>query len=180
MSKSFKHVDWCLKKAEKEIAECKRLGKDAKHRGLLKVEPNTQDAEEHLEKAEHYLDVTNYLTKGKFSDISMGTIFYTMYQCFLAIALKFGYESRNQICTVSLIEFLKEKGKIAIDERFLRYFMYEDEEKEDSIIELREDYTYGIKKEADKDKIDFFIKECKELIDITKEIIYSNKFNNKK
>ena len=50
MSKASKNVDWCLKKAEK-----------------------------HLAKAEHYLEVTEYLIKGKFSDISLGTLFYTMY-----------------------------------------------------------------------------------------------------
>jgi len=179
MSKAFKHIDWCLKKSEKEIKECKRLGKRPKHRGLLKINPNIEEAKNHLAKAEHYLSVTEYLVKGKFSDISVGTIFYTMYQCFLSIASKFGYDSGNQSCTISLVEFLKEQGKINIDERFLKYFMYEDEEI-DSIIELRENYTYGTNIEADKSKTDFFIKECKELIDITKEIIYSEELNKSK
>ena len=103
----------------------------------------------------------------------MSTIFYTMYQCFLSIASKFGYKSSNQSCTISLIEFLKEQGKINIDERFSKDFMYIDENGDDSIIELRENYTYGTEIEADKSKIDFFMKECRELIDLTKEIIYS-------
>ena len=170
MSKASKHVEWCIKKAEKEVKECEEKGKTPKHRGLLKISPDDKDAKAHLQKAEHYLSVTEYLIKGNFSDITLGTLFYTMYQCFLAIASKFGYESRNQTCTISLIEFLKEQGKINIDERFLRYFDYES----DSIIELRENYTYGTKIKADKSKIEFFIKECKELIDSTKEIIYSD------
>lgn len=173
MSEAFKHVDWCLKKAEKEIKERERLGKRPKHRGLLKIKPSIEEAKNHLAKAEHYLSVTEYLVKGKFTDVSIGTIFYTMYQCFLSIASKFGYESGNQSCTISLIEFLKEQGKINIDERFLKYFMYEDEKTDDSIIELRENYTYGTNIEVDKSKINFFIKECRELIDATKEIIYS-------
>lgn len=69
MSKSSRHVDWCLKKAEKEIKECESLGKRAKHRGLLKIEPNIKEAEKHLAKAEHYLEVTEYLVKGKFSGL---------------------------------------------------------------------------------------------------------------
>ena len=173
MSKASKSVDWCLKKAEKEIKECESLGKRAKHRGLLKIEPNIEEAEKHLAKAEHYLEVTEYLVKGKFSDISLGTLFYTMYQCFLSIIAKFGYESGNQSCTISLIEFLKEQGKINLDERFLKYFDYKEDNSDDSIIELREDYTYGTNTKADSSKINFFIKECKELIDTTKEIIYS-------
>lgn len=169
MSKAFKHVEWCIRKAEKEIGECKKVGKRAKHRGLVKVKVDMEEAKNHLEKAEHYLRVTDYLVRGNFSDISMSTIFYTMYQCFLAMASKFGYESGNQVCTFSLIEYLIEDGKINMDLRFLRYFDYENE----SIIELREDYTYGTETEVDSNKIKFFISECKELLDLTKEVIYS-------
>ncbi|MEK6935404.1 MAG: hypothetical protein AABW67_01315 [Nanoarchaeota archaeon] len=179
-TKVSRHVEWCLKKAQEEIEECKKQGKREKHRGLIRVNPDFKLAERHLAKAEHYLSVTQYLVKGKISDVSMSTIFYAMYQCFLSIAIRFGYESSNQSCTISLIEFLKLEKKIDIDERFLRYFVYEGEGDDrnaridESIIELRENYTYGTEVEADKSKIDFFIKECKELIDITKEIIYSD------
>jgi len=170
MSRASKYVDWCLKKAEKEIKESREGGKRAKHRGLVRIEGDIKEAQKHLEKAEHYLKVTEYLIKGNFSDISLGTLFYTMYQCFLAVASKFGYESRNQSCTISLMYYLKEQGKINLDERFLKYFEYE----AGSIIELREDYTYGTDIEADKSKINFFVKECKELIDFTKEVVYSD------
>ncbi len=37
MSQASKQVEWCLSKAKKEIEECKKLGKRAKHRGLLKI-----------------------------------------------------------------------------------------------------------------------------------------------
>jgi len=171
MSRASNHVDWCLRKAEKEIAECEKLGKRKKHRGLAMVKSDDANAEKHLKKAEHYFEVTGYLVKGEFSDVSMGTIFYTMYQCFLSIAVKFDYESCNQSCTISLIEFLKEEGKIDIDERFLRYFHYG--EGEESVVELREDYTYGTNTKVGKSVIDFFINECRELIDLTKDIIYS-------
>jgi len=171
MSQTSKHVEWCLKKARKEIDECKKLGKNPKHRGLLKINPNPEEAKKHIEKAEHNLKVTEYLIRGGFTDISVGTIFYSMYQCFLAIAAKFGYDSGNQICTISLTKYLKEEGKISLDEKFIKYF---NDENEGGFIGMREDYTYGTKIKADKSKIDFFIRESKELIDITKEIIYSN------
>ena len=173
MSQASKHLEWCLKKAEEEIEECKKKGLKPKHRGLLKIEPNTEEADKHIKKAEHNLAVTEYLLKGGFTDTSIGTIFYTMYQCFLAITSKFGYETANQTCTIALIEYLKEERKINLDDRFIKYFKYEEENKE-SVIDMREDYTYGTDIKVDKTKINFFIKECKELIDNTKEIIYKN------
>ena len=169
MSQASKHIEWCLNKAQKEIDECKKLGKTPKHRGLLKTDPDPDEAKKHIEKAEHNLKVTEYLVGGGFIDISIGTIFYSMYQCFLAIAAKFGYDSGNQTCTISLIKYLKEDGKVILDDRFIKYFTDEDEE---SVIGMREDYTYGTKIKAEKSKIDFLIKESKELIDIAKEIIY--------
>ncbi len=150
MSQVSKQVDWCIKKAQEEIEECKKQGKKPKHRGLLKVKPSIEEAKRHIEKAEHDLNVTKYLIKGGFRDASIGTIFYTMYQCFLAISAKFGYESGNQTCTIALIESFKEEGKIDLDEKFIRYFKYEDDEIKDSIIEMREDYTYGTDITADK------------------------------
>ena len=41
------HVEWCLKKAEKELKA------DGKHRGLVKVTSDKKKAKEHLAKAEH-------------------------------------------------------------------------------------------------------------------------------
>jgi len=174
MSQASKQVDWCLNKAKREIEECKRIGKRPKHRGLLKIEPNLEDAKEHIEKAEHDLQVTEYLKKGDFLDISISTIFYSMYHCFLAIASKFGYESSNQTCTISLIEYLKQENKIKIDQHFINMFKHNEtkKEKKDSIIEMREDYTYNTKLSFNKAKIDRLIKTCKELIDVTKEIVF--------
>ena len=173
MSQASKHVSWCLKKAEKEIAECKRLGKRLKHRGLREIQRDSEEAKGHIKKALHDLEATEYLLKGKFSDVGAGTIFYAMYHCFLAIAAKFGYESGNQTCTISLIEYLKEQGKIDIDSKFIELFKYEEEEaQESSAIDMREDSTYGIKIAANEKKIDELLIMCKELIDKTKEIVY--------
>jgi len=174
MSQVSKQVDWCLKKAEREIEECKKQGKQPKHRGLLKVEPNMEEAKEHIEKAEYKLKETEYLRKGNFLDSSVGAVFYCMYHCFLAIASKFGYESCNQTCTISLIEHLKEQGKIELDDKFIKMFKYAEteEEKDNSLIELREDYTYSTKVIFSKEKIDGLMILCKELIDSTRQIVF--------
>jgi len=171
MSHASKKIDWCLKKAEKELAERKGEGKSPKHRGLVKAKPSREEAKNHLDKAEHNLKATKYLIRGDFTDTSIETVFYSMYQCFLSIATRFGYDSGNQTCTISLMQHLKEEGKISLDDKFLKYFMYDDGEINESVIETREEFTYGTKFKVEKRLLDFFVKECKELIDVTREIV---------
>jgi len=175
MSQASKHIDWCLNKAKKEIEECKKLGKRAKHRGLLKAIPNIEEAKKHLAKAEHNMNGISKFREIGFSDWSMSAGFYCIYHCFLAIAAKFGYESSNQTCTISLMKFLKENNKIEMDEKFIALLESEEiqEVKENSVIDWREDYTYGVQISVkDEAKINELKEICKELIDITKEIIF--------
>ncbi len=175
MSQASKHVEWCLNKAKKEIEEGKKLGKRPKHRGLLKTNSDIVEAKKHLVKAEHDFDGITKFREIGFSDWSMPAGFYCIYHNFLAIAAKFGYESSNQTCTIALMRFLKETGKINLDEKFIEALEYEEREesKENSVIELREDYTYGIQITVkDEAKINQLKEICKELVDITKEIIY--------
>ncbi|MBS3122111.1 hypothetical protein J4434_04465 [Candidatus Woesearchaeota archaeon] len=175
MSQSSKHVEWCLNKAKKEVEECKEQGKRLKHRGLLKSNPNLEEARKHLAKAEHnFLGITRFKEIG-FSDWSISAGFYCIYHCFLAIAAKFGYESGNQTCTISLMRYLNEEKKINIDDKFINLLEYEEIEntKENSVIDMREDYTYGVQISVkDEAKLNDLKKTCKEFIDITKQIIY--------
>jgi len=60
-SQASKYVDWCLKKAEKEVEELKKQKREARHRGLQKIEPNRKLALGHLEKARHNLGVFRLL-----------------------------------------------------------------------------------------------------------------------
>jgi len=175
MSQASKRVEWCLNKAKKEIEECKKLGKRPKHRGLLKANPDLDEAKKHLAKAEHNLEGITTFRKVGFSDWSMSAGFYCIYHCFLAIAAKFGYESANQTGTISLMRFLKESNLIQLDEKFIELLEYEEMEdiKENSVIDMREDYTYGVQiMVKDEAKINNLKNTCKELIDITKQIIY--------
>jgi len=137
MSHAKNKLDWCLKKAQKELKE------GQKHRGLVTTKPDKENAREHTAKAEHYLKATNYLKEGNFSDISTSTVFYSMYHCLLAIAVKFGFESRNQECTFALISDLIEEGKINFEQSLLdKIFQLEPQEDQTST-EIREQYQYG-------------------------------------
>lgn len=172
MSQPSKHVQWCLDKAEKEIEECRRLGKRPKHRGLLKGEPDLDEARKHLSKAEHNLSGISRFKEIGFSDWSVSAGFYCVYHCFLAIAAKFGYESGNQSCTISLMKYLKEEKLISLDDKFIELLEYEEDK--DSVIDMREDYTYGIQVSVkDETRINDLKKTCQELVDATKEIIFS-------
>ena len=162
-------LEWCLKKAEKEL----KAGR--KHRGLIKTKPNLEEARNHIEKAEHNLRAVAYFNKGGFSDWSMSAVFYCIYHCFLAIALKFGYESRNQECTVALIKSLMEAGKIDIDEKFFYSLEgYDEQERHESgVIEKREQYTYGTTISTNHlEDIEKNIELCKDCLDKTKKIIF--------
>ncbi len=170
MSHATNKVDWCLKKASRE----KEDGR--KHWGLLKITPDMTEAEDHIAKAQHNLLAIDYFDKGDFSDWSMAAVFYCVYHCFLAIAVKFGYESRNQECTISLVRYLKEQKLIELEERFiLALENYNKQERQESnVIEKREFYTYGTTVSADKAELKRSIQLCKECLAQTKRIIYSD------
>lgn len=162
-------VEWCLRKAEKEVKEGK------KHRGLIKIGLDLEEARRHIEKAEHNLKAITYFNGGGFSDWSMSAVFYCIYHCFLAIGLKFGYESRNQECTLALIKSLGEEKKIDIDKKFIDALeSYSEQERhESSVIEKRELYTYGTRVSvSNKDEIEYSINLCRDCLAQTKSIVF--------
>ena len=166
MSHAKNKVEWCLRKAERELKESEV------HRGLVKIDSNKEKAKEHISKADHYLSATIYLKKGNFSDISASTAFYAMYHCLLAIAAKFGYESRNQECIFALINSLIEDGKIDFDKKLLDKISPPDEQsKEQTTVKLREQYQYGTSLALKEDLYNEQLSLAKEIIAKTKEII---------
>ncbi len=174
-SQASKHCEWCLKKAEKELEECRKQKKKLRHRGLRKIEPNQKLALQHIDKARHYLKALQLLRKEDFSDIAISMGFYSLYHCLLSIATKFGYESKNQTCTIALIESLQEEGKISLKPEIIEYMKYEEEQNnhDDSVIELREDYTYGVDlKVKNKDQLEMIENLCKDLLDTTANIMH--------
>ena len=139
MSHANNKVEWCLKKAEKELQGGK------KHRGLIQVKPSKERAYAHIAKAEHYILASDWLHKGGFSDICASTLFYSMYHCLLAIAAKHGFESRNQECTFALVNWLIESRKTGFEKEMLGKIALMDtsERMEYTSLELREMYQYG-------------------------------------
>ena len=172
MSHAARQVGWCLDKAKREIEVCRKLGKQPKHRGLLETEPDIEAAKEHIRKAEHNFEGMMYTTKGGFTDLAMSTGFYAVYHCMLAILSAFGYESRNQTCTMAAIRHLKEQGDIDLDGKYILMLTPDEGAGDFSIIDLREEYTYGMRIKAQRADLETLKQVCREAIYATKNIVY--------
>ncbi len=171
MSQAANHVNFCLDKARKALQEGR------KHTGLVEVSPDLKKAAMHIQKAEHNFKAISAFARIGFSDWSVSAAFYTTYHCFLAILAKHGYESRNQECTVSAIKYLKEQGKVQIDDKFIEALRIHAEAEEmqvhtaSDLRELREDFQYGVNVEY-KIGVEHLQKICTEMIDAAKNEVY--------
>jgi uncharacterized protein (UPF0332 family) len=161
-------VQWCLDKAKRELKEI------GMHRGLVEQAPDDKLAVMHVAKAEHNLNAALFFQKNSYSDWSASAFFYCIYHCFLAILRKFGYESRNQECTIAAIEMFKKEGKITIDNKFISALkINKSKEDEFSIIKIREEFQYGTETEyAKKEEFERLRDMCKEILTVTREIIF--------
>ena len=168
MSHASNKVRWCLNKAERELEQ------GQKHRGLVERSVSNETAYSHLAKAEHNLKALIYFEKGGFEDWSISAGFYCLYHCLLALLAKHGYESRNQECTLAVIEHLIEEGKLALDRKFidaLKEYEKADERHEETVIELREFFQYGVGVKVESTKLQRLTALCKELINTVKDIL---------
>lgn len=161
-------VKWCLNKAKKE------LEKGQKHRGLIKVDLDEKSVQEYIAKAEHNLEFFILAKEHKFYDWTIVIGFYTMYHCLLAILAKHGYESRNQKCTLALIESLVEGKKIGKDfKKYIDNIKPTAEEEEERILPMREKYQYTPIIEIDVQKVEELLGTCQDMITDTKGIVQS-------
>ncbi|MDO8517390.1 MAG: HEPN domain-containing protein [Nanoarchaeota archaeon] len=166
MSPAKNKLSWCLQKAEKELKN------NEKPRGLVIVKPDRNQALEHIKKAEHNLKGGIDFSKIGYSDWSASAFFYSMYQCLLAIAAKFGYESGNQECTFALIESLIEDKKISLDKKLLDKISSLEIQKETSTsTEIREEYQYGTKLSLNENLYKELLELSQKILSQTKEII---------
>ena len=168
MPKADNMVKWCLNKAKAEIE------KGELHRGLVKIKPDENLSMEYLEKAEHNLEAFLHNKEGGFYDWTINIGFYVMYHCCLAIITKFGYESRNQECTLALIESFIEDKKL--DEDFKRYLeaiksTAKDIKEEEQIQKMREKYQYTPIIDIDVQKVKELLSICQDMLKDTKGII---------
>ncbi|MBU0762795.1 MAG: hypothetical protein KKD39_07185 [Candidatus Altiarchaeota archaeon] len=168
MPHSKNKVEWCLKKAKKEIKEGKL------HRGLREITPDKKIMSAHIQKAEHNLKAVSRFKEIGYSDWSASAAFYSIYHSLLAIANKFGFESRNQECTFALIYHLIEEGKIPLDKRLIEGIRALDPEKaheKPTVIEVREVEQYGVATILENETYNRLLNTAKTILDKTKTII---------
>ena len=142
-----KHLKWCLKDP----------------RRLIKTKLDLDLAQKHLKKSEYNYSVAQTLESLKIYDWALNVGFYAIYHCFLAILAKYGYESRNQACTISALLSLINEKKIGLDKELVAQFDTLDIEKNitsPTVRESRELSTYGVETSIDLQQL----KRIKELI----------------
>lgn len=147
MSQINNHLKWCLKDTNR----------------LIKVKPDNKLAQEHLEKSEYNAEVMKDLEKLKRYDWALNVGFYSIYHCFLAILAKYGYESKNQSCSITALFNLIDDKKLELDKDLILQFDTLEVDKEATkatVRERREISTYGVKTEIDAGELD----KVKELI----------------
>ncbi len=147
--------EWCLEKG--------KVG--GKHRGIAKIKPNLEEAEEHIKKALHNLKAVDYNIKGGFQDWAVSAAFYAMYHSMLALLYKLGYESRNQECTFSAIEHLIDAGKLNLDKIYLAKMKVAADMRADSAKTLRERFQYGTEVRVNKVLLDKLHKDAIDIVE---------------
>ena len=141
------HIKWCLKD----------------QRRLKIVKPDSELAQMHLKKSEYNYEVMQNLENQKIYDWALNVGFYAIYHCFLALLAKYGYESRNQSCTITVLLTLIEEKKLDIDKDLIMQFDNLDIEKNienPTVRDAREISTYGVQTSIDLQQLN----KIKELI----------------
>ena len=141
------HLKWCLKD---------------EHR-LVKTKPDLDSAQKHLKKSEHNYSVVQTLEKLKIYDWALNIGFYSIYHCFLAILSKYGYESKNQSCTITALLSLIDRKELNLDKNLILQFDTLEIEKDltsPTIRMKRELSTYGVETSIDLQQL----KHIKELV----------------
>lgn len=158
-------VDWCLRKAQKELEH------SDKHRGLVRIQPNRKIIKAHIKKAEHNLHAMLDFKEMGYSDWSAPAAFYSIYHSFLAVLAKFGYESRNQECTFALMYYLIDEGKIELDKELVERTSTldpKDAHESPTIIDVREAEQYGVALSLEDETFDWLLTTAKHVLDQVK------------
>ena len=149
------HLKWCLKDP----------------RRLIKTQPDLNLAKKHIKKSEYNYGVVQTLERLKIYDWALNIGFYAIYHCFLAILAKYGYESKNQSCTITVLLNLINESKLSLDKDLVAQFDTLDIEKNitnPTVRESRELSTYGVETSIDLQQL----KKIKELaLKVQKETI---------
>jgi len=141
------HLKWCLKDPKR----------------LVKIKPDLELAQKHVKKSEYNYGILQTLERLKIYDWAFNVGFYAIYHCFLAILAKYGYESRNQACTTTILLTLINEKKLDLDKEWVTQFDTLEVEKNitnPTVRERREISTYGVETSIDLQQL----KKVKELI----------------
>lgn len=165
-----------------KVFECfSSAGKDEengkKHKGLLLVGKDDKKAEEYIQKAKVNLGLCEIYKKQRMDYKIPEEWFYSQYYCALAILAKFGIESRSQKCTALFLRYVKDKGLIDYDDKFIDRIMVYKEKEEKTDVDEREDARYGsaVRSEEIIGKYDFMMDVCRRCISACEEIVFSDK-----
>ena len=132
-------------------------------RRLIKTKPDLDLAQKHVKRSEYNYRVVQTLERLKIYDWAFNVGFYAIYHCFLAILAKYGYESRNQACTTTVLLALINEKKLDLDKDLVTQFDTLEVEKNitnPTVRERREISTYGVETSIDLQQL----KKIKELI----------------
>ena len=141
------HLKWCLKDAKR----------------LVKVKPDAELAQKHVKKSEYNYGVLQTLERLKIYGWALNVGFYAIYHCFLALLAKYGYQSRNQACTITVLLTLINENKLDLEKDLVTQFDTLDVEENlasPTIRMEREVSTYGVETSIDLEQL----KKIKELI----------------
>ncbi len=141
------HLKWCLKDP----------------RRLIKEKPDLDLAQKHLEKSKYNYGVVQTLERLKIYDWALNVGFYAIYHCFLGILWKYGYNSKNQSCTITVLLKLIHDKKFDLERDLVSQFDTLDVEKDlinPTVRQEREISTYGVETSIDLEQL----KKIKELV----------------
>jgi uncharacterized protein (UPF0332 family) len=147
MSQVDNHLKWCFKDPNR----------------LVKIKPDIKLAFEHLKKSEYNAEVMNDLEKLKRYDWALNVGFYSVYHCFLAILAKYGYASKNQSCSITVLLKLIDDKVLDFDRDLVLQFDTLEPDKDaanPTVRQTREITTYGVTSTVDNKRLN----EIKELI----------------
>ncbi|MDI6738261.1 MAG: HEPN domain-containing protein [Nanoarchaeota archaeon] len=166
MGKIDEKFKWCLKKGE--------TGKN--HKGIKKINPDYAESERQIKKAESDLGAMQMLYEGGRTDWVASAAFYSMYHSLLAVLCRFGYESRNQECSITFIEKFIEEGIIRLEPKYIAMIMGMQEGDKDAK-SIREEMQYGSKTSMESERCRNIMGNAKEFVERIKELLEELKMN---
>jgi len=155
-----------------KLDKCFEEGKRSceRHKGLRVIKNNSVLAQDYLTKAIHNFHAITDFYKLGYGDWSASAAFYTLYHGLLAILAQRGYESRNQSCTLALIEDLirkKEIENLTIDnlKEIFDKDVTEHLEQSSKLLDIRKVMQYSTRTVLKEEEFELLKKRTKELFD---------------